>query len=739
MADNLAQQSANAPQVGGVSEPTPEQQAAAQADADAAEKAQEDADEAILERARTFRINAEDGSADERKLFIEDSEFSTGKQWPDNIQQERERDGRPCLVVNRLPQLIQQVTNDQRQNRPCIKVHPVGDGADIDTGKIIQGLVRHIEYNSNADVAYDRAADSTARGGFGYWRVTTEFSRPDSFDQEIFIKSIRNTLSVLFDPKSTEPDGSDANEAMVTEFLDHDEFKRQYPNAVASSSEGWTSVGNNAPRWIRDGAITVAEYFYRDWVPVKIYRLSTGETVREDGLQQRLNEAAAAGVPAQVVQSRQSKEPRVRWVKLNGIEVLERGEWAGKYIPIVPVYGAEIYINGKRILEGMVRHAKDPQRMLNYWKSAQTEAIALAPRAPFIGAEGQFEGHEESWQNANKKNQAFLQYKPTSLAGSPLPPPERSAVEPAVQAISMAAQGASKDIEDVTGINDPSRGFGAADQSGIAIQKRNVQAQTANFHLYDNLTRSIRHTGRICVDLIPHIYDTIRTARIIGDDGSQKIVTLNASHKDENGEEVLYDLDAGLYDVTMDTGPSFASKRQEAATSMQDLARSYPKILDIAGDLFVKNMDWPGAQDLADRIRKTLPPGLADDSGPMSKVPAQVKAQIQQMVQQNQMLSKHLQQATQEIAMKRYELEHRERIELAKINADIEMTLAKIGSQGAVEALKQEVGVLRHQMQLSGMGQSMDQDPNSQDPGAQPAASPQPTGGQPPGQPMGNQ
>jgi hypothetical protein len=730
VADNSYENNVDAPQPGAAVDP-----AQAAQEAEAAEKAQRDADELILERARTFRINAEDGSSDERKLFVEDCEFSTGKQWPDNIQQDRERDGRPCLIINRLPQLIQQVTNDQRQNRPSIKVHPVGDGADIETGKVIQGLARHIEYNSNADVAYDRAADSTARGGFGFWRVTTEFSRPDSFDQEILIRSIRNTLSVLFDPRSSEPDGSDANEAMVTEFLDRDEFKRQYPNAQASSAEGWSSIGNNAPRWIKDGAISVAEYFYRDWVPVTIYKLSTGETVREEDLQPRLQLAAVAGVPASVVQSRQSKEPKVRWVKINGIEVLERGEWAGKYIPIVPVYGAEIYINGKRILEGMVRHAKDPQRMLNYWKSAQTEAIALAPRAPFIGAEGQFEGHEEEWKSANRKNHAFLQYKPTSVAGAPVPPPERSAVEPAVQAISVAAQGASKDIEDVTGINDPSRGFGAADQSGIAIQKRNVQAQTANFHLYDNLTRSIRHTGRILVDLIPKIYDTTRTARIIGDDGSQKIVTLNAAHKDENGEEVLFDLDAGIYDVTMDTGPSFASKRQEAATSMQDLARSYPKLLDIAGDLFVKNMDWPGAQDLADRIRKTLPPGLADDSGPMSKVPPQVTAHLQQQGQLIQKLSSELQAATQEIATKRFELQHRERVEMAKINADIEMTLAKIGSQGAVEALKQEVGVLRHQMQLMGMGQP-DPQPVS-DPGATGAASPQPTGGQPPGQPMG--
>ncbi|MES2355603.1 MAG: portal protein [Pseudomonadota bacterium] len=729
MADNLNEQSEDATQIEDASVTAPEAP-----ETDEAEAAQSDDD--IIKRAREFLKQATESETDIRRLALEDIEFSIGKQWPDNIEQDRNRDGRPCLVINRVQQFVQQVSNDQRQNRPCIKVHPVSDGAREETAEVIQGLIRHIEYNSNAEVAYDRAFDSAVRGGFGFWRVVTDFASPKSFDQEIYIKSIRNAFSVFLDPNAQEPDGSDADEGMICEYLTKDEFQRQYPNAELNSAEAWASVGNMAPGWMRDGSVCVSEYFYKVWVDEPLHLLSTGETVKDKDLQGRLAQAAQAGIQVSVVKTRTAKCPYVKWIKMNGIEILERGDWAGRYIPIIPVYGNEVHANGKKHLEGIVRHAKDPQRMLNYWKSAATETIALAPRAPFVGAEGQFEGHEGEWQTANRRNHSYLQYKPVSLNGTQAPPPARQAYEPPVQAITQSERMAADDLKATTGIYDPSLGAGPADTSGVAIQRRNNQAQTANFHFVDNLTRAIRHTGRICVDLIPRIYDTARSSRIIGEDGTHKIVRLNQTHKDEAGEEQLYDLDAGTYDVTMDVGPSFASKRQEAAASMQSLAQSYPEIMKVAGDLFVKNMDWPGAQEISERIKKTLPPGLSDDPG-KPQIPPQIQAQMQQMGQMIDQLTAHLNSASQEIATKRFELEHKERIALAQINADIEINLAKMGSTAAIAALTQDIGVLRHQMSLVGMGQPIgDDQQQSQAPGGQPAAAPQPTGGQPPGTSM---
>jgi hypothetical protein len=520
-------------------------------------------DEDILQEAKERFALASKAEFDIRKDFVDDVRFRSGEQWPDKVREDRSQDGRPCLVINRLPTLIHQVTNDQRQNRPAIKVHPIDSAATTETAKIIQGIIRHIEYNSNADVAYDTALELAVTGGFGYFRVLTGFVSAESFDQEIYIKRIRDPLSVYLDPFAQEPDGSDASWGFIVDELSKSEFKSKYPNAKAAMSDfDWKSDDACDPLWFTGEGLKVAEYFYREFQPDTLHLLSTGIPVRSGDLEDHLAKAAESGLQVSVVDSRETQIPVVKWCKIAGNEILESTEWPGSYIPIIPVYGAEIMVNGRRILEGLVRNAKDPQRMLNYWKSAETEAIALAPRAPFIGAEGQFEGHEAEWATANRRNHAYLEYKPTTIAGQMAPPPQRNSVEPAVQAITMASQGAKADLQDTTGIYPAGVGAQSNEISGVAIQKRATQVQTANFHFVDNLTRSLKHAGRILVDLIPEIYDTARAARIIGDDGEQKVVTVNAKTKDENGKEVLYSLDSGRYDVTVDVGPSFASKRQ---------------------------------------------------------------------------------------------------------------------------------------------------------------------------------
>lgn len=691
----------------------------------------------IQEAVARFKL-ADEAESDIRKLALEDLEFRAGNQWPDKIKAERESDGRPCLVINRIPQFIQQVTNDQRQNRPSIKVHPVDSHGDVETAKVIQGLVRHIEYNSNADVAYDTAFESAVIGGRGFFRILTEYASPTSFEQEILIKRIRNPFSVFFDPYSQEPDGSDANFAFVIEDLSPEEFKTRYPQSKLAANTDWESTGNDAPSWISADGCRVAEYFYKQTEIKEIALLSNGQTVLAETLSQGLE----AGVS--VIRTRKAPVPTVKWCKLNGIEILEQTDWIGMWIPIVPVYGAELDVNGKRILEGIVRNAKDPARMYNYWSSAETEAIALAPRTPFIVAEGQIEGYENEWATANKRNHSTLTYKPTSLNGQPVGAPQRNSFEPAVQAITQARMIAADDIKATTGIYDSAMGARSNETSGVAIQRRNVQAQTSNFHFIDNLTRSLRHTGRILVDIIPKVYDTPRAARIIGDDGQQKIVTINQP-TEEKGKQVLYQLDAGKYDVTIDVGPSFATKRQEAVTSMLEVVRSYPQLAQIAGDILVKNMDWPGAQEFADRIKKTLPPGLADeDKEKKQEIPPQVQAQMQQMNQMVEQLTKQLHDAHDTIDMKRVEIESRERIEMAKLETTATIELAKLESKEALTTLSHQIAELDARTKLLGFGQPIETDEPEQElppqsagaMGAEPMMGEDPTGGMSPGTPM---
>jgi hypothetical protein len=705
-------------------------------------------DKKILEAAhKRFKVT-EEAESEIRRLALEDLEFSSGKQWPDKIKADREQDGRPCLVINKIPQFVQQVTNDQRQNRPSIKVHPVDDNADIDTAKIIQGLIRHIEYNSNAEVAYDTAFDSCVRGGFGYWRVITEFSSPISFDQEILIKRIRNPFSVFFDPYTQEPDGSDASFAFVVEDLSEQEYKEKYPNSILSGRDAWTSIGNTAPSWMPKGCARVAEYFYKELQEETICLLSTGESVLKSKLKDQPQKIDEQGNPVeiQVIKDRKTMVPKIRHVKLNGFEILEKTDWAGSYIPIVPVYGAELDINGVRILEGVIRNAKDPARQYNYFASAETEAVALAPRAPFIMAEGQIEGYEAVWAQANRRNNSYLPYKPVALNNVPVPPPQRNAFEPAVQAITNARMMASDDLKATTGIYDAALGNQSRETSGIAIQRRNTQTQTSNFHFVDNLTRSLRHTGRILIDLIPKIYDTPRASRIVADDGEQKVVKLNQPF-DDNGKPMLYALDAGKYDVTVDTGPSFQTKRQEATASMLELSKTAPQMMQVAPDLIMKGMDFPGATELADRFKKTIPPNLLDDpKNQQSSVPPQAQQQMTQMGQMIDALTKQLHEAHDVIDNKRVELESRERIEMAKLETTATIELAKLESKESLNMLAHQIAEIDQRTKMLGFNQPFPQDnelneqnlspmPNGGNPAAQGMGA-QPTGGFTPGTPL---
>lgn len=699
----------------------------------------------LLEKARARFKLAEEAESEQRRLSLDDLRFRAGEQWDEKTKADRDRDGRPCLVINRIPQFVQQLTNDQRQNRPSIKIHPVDYKADPETAKIIQGLVRHIEYNSNADFAYDTAYESAVIGGRGFWRILTDYSDPLSFEQEILIKRIKNPFSVYFDPFSKEPDGSDAAYAFIVEDFSKDEFKERYPKAdLCKGGADWDSAGMTAPGWVEKDGCRVAEYLYKEYEDRKIVLLSNGEVYEEAELPEILPEGITE------VDRRTAKVPVIKWCKLNGYEVLEETDWLGKWIPIVPVYGAELDIDGERILEGIVRNAKDPARMYNYWKSAETEAIALAPRTPFIMAEGQDEGYEEDWATANRRNHARLVYKPVSINGQPAPPPQRNAVEPAVGAITQAARFAADDIKATTGIYDASLGGRSNETSGIAIQRRNNQAQTSNFHFTDNLSRSIKHTGRIFIDLIPHVYDTERYARIVGDDGEQKVVPLNQPFE-QGGKPMLYAMDVGKYDVTVDVGPSYATKRQEAVTSMIEMTKSIPTIGQAAPDIIARNMDWPGAQELADRLKKTLPPNLTEDPNEKKpEIPPQMQQQMQQAQQMVEQLTAKVHELQDEKDQKLVEIESKERIEMAKLETQATIELAKLESKESLNMLAHQIAELDARMGQIGFNEPFPQEQESQEPempepaGAPPQGGmphggdmgmPEPTGGQPPGPP----
>ena len=672
----------------------------------------------IVETARRRFQLAMDAEAEIRRLGLEDLKFRAGEQWPEQIKKQREIDGRPCLTINQIPQFERHVLNDQRQNRPAIQVNPVGDGADQETAEIIQGIIRHIEYDSGADAAYDTAFAGAVRSGFGYFLVTTEYSGPMSFDQDIKIKRILNPFTVYLDPNAKEPDRSDAKFGFIVEQFNRDEYKDAYPGSELAGMDDWMSVGDG---WADNSNCRVVQYYYKESQTKTICLLSDRSTILKDLLPKKLPKGV------RVVTERDTTIDTVKWAKLNGVEVLEETDWAGQWIPIVPVLGDELDVDGKLILEGLIRHAKEPQQQYNYMASASTEAIALAPKAPYVAAEGQIEGREREWAQANVKNQSVLLYKPKSLDGELLPPPQRQTIEPAIQATTMAMMQASGDLKNVTGIYEAALGQDGNEKSGKAILARQQQSNGANYHYVDNLTRALRQAGRIIVGLIPVVYDTPRVLRIIREDGSQSTVGVNMTPEQADEMQIeavqeverLYDLTVGKYDVTISTGPSYQTKRQEAVQSMLSLISSVPQLMAVIGDLLVGNMDWPGAQKIAERLKKALPPQFQDDAKAALKgLPPEVQQQIAQLMQQNQQLQQAVEGMSKDleggISAKQMELESKERIAFAQDETErerIKLEWAKVQATiiSAQVSAKEAGAQAEADRAVQMIGQQMDQ------------------------------
>lgn len=618
-----------------------------------------------------------------RAAALDDLEFLKGEQWDPVIQAQRQRDQRPCLTLNKLPVFLRQVTNAQRQNVPSIKVHPVGE-SDAKVAEVVQGAIRHIEYSSGADIAYDTAVGSAAAIGFGYFRLITDYEREDSFDQCIKFQRIRNPFTVYTGPHSM-PDGSDMQWCIVTEKLSRAEFRAQYPEADACDFNGVTGLGDKASDWVTSDEVRVAEYYRIFKAPAKVVMLSDGRTGFADEIDMQ---------GATVRLERQGVRSTVQWFKLTANEVIDRADIPSRWIPVFPVYGDEIDVNGEVYRSGLIRHAKDPARMYNFWMTAATEEVALRPKSPFIGAEGQFEGHEDEWELSNRVSFPYLEYKPKTIGGQLAPPPQRQPMADLPSGVLAMAMHANDDIKATTGIFDASLGARSNETSGIAIARRDRQGEVANFHYSDNLASTLRHCGRVILDMWPKVYDGTRTLQIMSADGKVSSVPINAPEVDPvTGavRRVLNDMSVGQYAVTISVGPSFDTLRQEAVDGMVQVGQAWPKLWEVAGDKLVRTMDWPMADEIADRLKRAMPPELAkddDEAAEQQAIPPEVEAQLQQYEQALQDAMRQLDEA-------------RSGVDKAKISAEAQIRVAEINatSRQDIEELKGWVQLLLQKLQ----------------------------------------
>ena len=617
-------------------------------------------DSGVLATARSRLDMAIAALSESREDEIDDLKFYAGSpdnhwQWPADVLATRGAvqgqtiNARPCLTINKLPQHVRQVTNDQRQNRPTGKVIPADDKADIDVAEVFNGMVRHIEYISDADVAYDTACENQVSYGEGYIRLLTEYCEDNTFDQDIKIGRVRNSFSVYMDPTIQDPCGQDAKWCFVTEDIPKAEYERKYPDSAPITTLQTLGVGDqNLSQWLNEDTIRIADYYYVDYDKSTL-NLYPGNVTAFEGTPEDKQLRAIYGKPKK---SRESDRPKIKYCKINGYEILEERDWAGQYIPIVRIVGNEFEVDGRLYVSGLVRNAKDAQRMYNYWVSQEAEMLALAPKAPFIGYGGQFEGYENQWKTANTTNWPYLEVNPdvTDGAGATLPLPQRAQPPMASSGLLQAKAGASEDIKASTGQYNASLGMTSNERSGKAILARQREGDVGTYHYGDNLARGVRYLTRQLIDLIPKIYDTQRIARIIGEDGETSMVKIDPMQQepvkkimDQNGIVIdkIYNPGVGKYDVVATTGPGYATKRQEALEAMGQLLQGNPNLWAVAGDLFVKNMDWPGAQEMAKRFAKTIDPKLMQDGDKPPELQAaeqQIQAMGQEMEQMHQMI-----------------------------------------------------------------------------------------------------
>ena len=584
----------------------------------------------LLKKARLRFKDSESAEQENRELFDRDTAFENGEQWTD--EDKSERIGRPCIVINKVAGAVKQITGEARKNRPRIKVRPVDQNGDFAIAEVYTALIRNIENISDAESAYDAGYENAVRGGYGYWRVVTDYSDDTTFDQDIRIERIVNPNSVYYDQSSIRSDYSDAKYAFIVDVMHEDKFKEEFPKAQLASFE--SSKGEEESGWFADNTVRVAEYFYKVKAEKEVFLLANGKTVEIENpkIVEQFVEDHEIGAriaktvsgdnlsePQEFKRSRKVKYEKVMWCKMNGQEILEGpNEWPGKYIPIICCSGEEVWIQGKRVFRSTVRHAIDAQRLYNWSRSNTVETLAMAPKQPYHVTPEEIEGHERQWQEAHRKPQAYRLFNEVGL-GRPQP----SAPSIPNTGAYREAMVSSDDIKSTTGIFDASLGASGNETSGRAIAARQQQGNVATYVFIDNQARAIKYTAQILVDLIPKIYDTQRVVRLLNEDGA--VGWLQINYEDPVTGEIVNDISVGRYDITFDVGPNYLTKRIEAADGMTKLAQTAPYAAPVLIPKIAKNLDWPGAEGLGDELKEIAQPQ------PNPEEQARIKAEVDKL------------------------------------------------------------------------------------------------------------
>ncbi|WP_296193666.1 MULTISPECIES: portal protein [unclassified Psychrobacter] len=643
----------------------------------------------ILQSMRDFRKRAEDYWHDIYEQAADDIEFCVNKeaQWDAAARLAREKSGRPCITINKIASFVHQQTNALRANKMTLNAIPVDD-SDVGRAEIQDAMLEYVLKSSRADIATDWAGGRAIMGGFGFYRVTTDYENELSFNQDIKVKRIENPQSTYLSPEIKCPFGSDSTEAITGEWMSKDEFKRQFPDEEAVSVDDMSE----ATDWQQEDTVFVAEYYRVEYVQDTLYLLDDGTTL----LKSKIDEYE--GDPDLVIANeRKTQTKTIMWYKCSRDAILEQTEIKADFIPIILVVGDEQWVKNKRYWNSLITNAKDPQIIYNYARTAQLEQLQKAGNRPWVADGESIEGYESYWNDINNPNMTFLPYKSVNEKGQPLAPPFMATAYQGSPDLMREVMTSADEIKGTTNINDATLGNQGNETSGRAIMARQRQSDQGNFHFLDNFKRAYEHLGRVILSMIPHYYDTPRVLRITQDDEVYKTLVINMDPESplvqkyekelkdaEVGINGLYnDVTVGKYDIRIAAGADYNTQREEAREVLIELGRAYPALMEVSGDLIIRAFDFPDADKIADRLKMLLPPQLKDDDGDAPPMPPELQQQIQQMQQQMQQAEQALQQMSQELSDKSADRE----LEVLKeeIKADAMIEAAKIRESGRTD------------------------------------------------------
>lgn len=650
--------------------------------------------EGFLETARRRFSYSEDAESELRRSMLDDLRFRASDQWPRRVRQQREQARRTIITINRLPELIRQVTNHLRRARPGMKINPKGNGATREAAKILQALIRNIEYESNADVVYQTACTHQVELGRGWFRIAIEYESEYSFNKVIRLKRVRNSFTIRPDPTVQTLDYSDMRYCFVEEMIPRDEYRVRFPN---SSMADWSGSKDSRSRlyseWITEQSIRVAEYWYVDMVEDELVEYANDSFPHKIALLKSLATGELRDLidPKKgwkVNRRRDVVRKEVRHALVNGSEILEgdgknpmQGRlWPGTEIPIIPVIGEEIDLDGKVDVRGIIRDAKGPQKLYNWMVTSAAETVSLAPRAPYVLAAEQIKGHERMWKELNWMNHPYLLYNAVAREGVIVPSPIRNVQEPPIASIIAGIQQADADLKSTTGHHEPSIGERSHERSAKAIERLQERGERGSSHYMDNLAVSLRRAGQIIVDVIPDVMTEEQVVQLLSEDKrSQSNVLVGRGAQEREhlpaGVQEAFDPTIGMYGVTIDLGPSYQTKQEQILEQMSAFVSAYPETFKLIGDILARQMNHPEADKIADRLFSALPPHLQGEPPP--DTPPEAFAHIQSLMQRVKQLAAEKTELQKQIDTKANEIDAKVVVEQIRAASTEQVALIK--------------------------------------------------------------